>query len=260
MICPNCGSVQAYDASSCTICGYEFGVSKTGAKSSKPSPESAQEIVIRNFSTLFDHKKFGINFSVGVGYFIASILAIFTWRIVNQIMWHDPQFNLTFKYYLIFISFNLLQALLFVILAHSLKKEWTFPLLFGLGMIVLGIFQRLVLGVIRIENMNFWSPFSLQGIIFNFVWGFLFMGGLVLLVKHWGLSLWNFVLVMMVVLSIPDILHQLYYFIQGSSFYFGYLITPAINGIFFGLFIYVALTIHLSQRGYRLANGNLCRK
>ena len=131
---------------------------------------------------------------------------------------------------------------------------------FGLGMIVLGIVRSIAFNTIKIENMNFASPFDFQNIIFNFIWAFIFMGGLVLIVKLWGPHLWSFILGMMLAFCVYEILNQFYYIAKGSSFFFAALIPPAINGIIFGGLIYAGLALHFRQKGFKLHRGSIIDK
>ncbi|MCU0646117.1 MAG: hypothetical protein MUC94_17900, partial [bacterium] len=196
---------------------------------------------IRSYPRLFDRDRYGLNTYVGIGYLAASILAIFAWRIVYGIIGQQSHFSPPLDYYIIIFAFNILEAALLLFLSHSISKEWALPVFFGLGMIVIGIGQSAVFSTIKIENMNFAAPFDLSSLIFNFIWAFFFMGGLVLIVKLWGPHLWSFILGLMLTFCVREIVMQLYYVTRGSSFFFGSLLSPAVSGLIFGGLIFAGL-------------------
>ena len=228
-----------------------------GEKADQVAPITADSTRIINYSSLFDTERYGLNIYVGIGYLVASVLAIFAWRIAFGIMGQEQHFNPPLDYYIIIFAFNFLEAALIVFLSHGVNKEWALPVFFGLGMIVLGMVQRILFSTIKIENMNFGSPLDLHNIIFNFIWAFFFMGGLVLIVKLWGPHLWSFILGLMLTFCVREIIMQLYYVARGSSFLFGSLVYPVLNGLIFGGFIYAGLALHFRQKGFKLYQGSV---
>jgi hypothetical protein len=216
---------------------------------------TADSTRIRNYSSLFDRERYGLNIYVGIGCLVASILSIFTWKIVFNMMGFEQNFNPPLDYYIIIFAFSMLEAALLVFLSHGINKEWALPVFFGLGSILIGIGRSAMFSTIKIENINFASPFDLSNMIFIFLWAFLFMGGLVLLVKIWGIPLWSFVLGMMLTFCFREILNQLFYAAKGSSFFFAALVPPVLNGIIFGGFIYGGLALHFRQKGFKLYQG-----
>ncbi len=228
-----------------------------GEKADQAAPITADSTKITSYSSLFNRERYGLNIYVGIGYLVASILAIFAWRIVYGIMGQQSHFNPPLDYYIIIFAFNILEAALLLFLSHSIDKEWALPVFFGLGMIVIGIGQSAVFSTIKIENMNFAAPFDLSNLIFNFIWAFFFMGGLVLLVKLWGPHLWSFILGLMLTFCVREIVMQLYYVTRGSSFFFGSLISPVVSGLIFGGLIFAGLALHLQQKGFKLYQGSI---
>ena len=231
-----------------------------GEKAERAIPVTDDTTRVKKYSSLFDTERYGLNIYVGIGYLVASILVIFTWRIAFGMMGFERDFNPPLDYYIIIFAFSFLEAALFLFLSHSVNKEWALPVFFGLGMIVLGIIRSIVFSTIKIENMNFASPFELQNIILNFIWAFIFMGGLVLIVKLWGPYLWSFILGMMLAFCVREILNQLYYVAKGSSFFFEALIPQALNGIIFGGFVYLGLALHFRHKGFKLYQGSIIVK
>jgi uncharacterized membrane protein YhaH (DUF805 family) len=223
----------------------------------EPTPFALESTPLRSYLSLFDRQAHGINFYFGAGYFIASILGLFTWDIVAALIGgHSPYFS-PLKYYLIVFVFIFAQTASLLLITYSVRQDWLVPLLFGAALLLLGIGQRAVYNSMEFENIRFAGIFEARFIILNFCWGFLFMGGLIAAVRSWGPKLWSLMagitagtLIFNLGLQVVNVLTR-----EGYSFSVTDIISTLLDGLLFGALMYAGLALHFEQKGLRLQDA-----
>jgi hypothetical protein len=222
----------------------------SGEKAGQPYVATADtgSVDIKGFSSLFDRNRFGMNIYAGLGYFVASVLSLFTWRIVNFII-HEHSVTLPIEFYLIAIVFTILESAMFLFLCHGIKRDWILTIFFSLGMVALGILQTILLSAV-VTSVHWIPALEIKYLIKNFVQAVLLIGGLVAIAKLRLIQLWGFALGMMIASLCSAIAGQIT--LIGSDFSVSGLLPSAINGIFLGLLVYAGLVLHLRKRGFQL--------
>lgn len=219
------------------------------------APVSLESTPIRSYLSLFDRQAHGINFYFGAGFFIASILGLFTWDIVSSLIGGYSFYFSPVKYYLVTFVFIFAQTASLLLITYSARQDWLVPLLFGAALLLLGIGQRAVFNSIEFENIRFAGIFEARFIILNFCWGFLFMGGLITAVRLWGPKPWSLIAgitagVLIFYLgsqAFTALTTEEYSFISVHS-----LISTLLDGLLFGALMYAGLVLHFEQKGLRL--------
>lgn len=190
---------------------------------------------VRDYSQLFDKKKYGINLWFGLYYFVASVCSQITinvtYFIMNKISVLD---YFSTSNILNLILYPLLFSLVIVILSHAIRQKVLLALLWGLTSVVVGAIPFLLLMMRDYDyyNQYFFSKGYLVQIITNFLSAVLFIGSISIFIRLYGLKLWSILLS----IAIPSI-------ITNSVFYIaGYLLEGKFN---FNILTLVGFVVHL---------------
>ncbi|MDZ7289668.1 MAG: LIM domain-containing protein [candidate division KSB1 bacterium] len=227
------------------------------------APAIRESVTVRRYSDLFDRQRHGLNFYVGVGFLLASILAWFTWDFVALFFEKGRGFSfLPLQCYPVIFVLVVLEAAVFLLLSYLIRNEWLLPLLFGLTNLLLGICRRAIFNALQLENISFGSTFSPIGMVFGFFWAFLFMLGLMVAVRLWGPQLWSLMLGIVLALLIHATGMQIFHMLtrEGFSFNFVSVVAPILDGIIFSALIYAGLRLHLGQKGFWLQRDTIVPK
>jgi hypothetical protein len=229
------------------------GAAVQEARLVEAAPEVLETSSIRSYLALFDRPEHGINLYFGAGYFVASILSLFTWEIVGHLI---EGYSLSFsplKYYMVIFVFILAQTAALLLISYSARKNWLVPLLFGAALVLLGIGQRAVFHSMQFENIRFAGLFEARMLLLNFSWGFLFMAGLVTAVRVWGPMLWSMITGVSLALLGRDVVVQIIYALTREEYSFGIanVISTLLDSLLLGGLMYAGLLLYQRQKGLR---------
>ena len=225
-----------------------------------PSIGPAEKISVSSVPELFDVNRFGFNFPVGIGYFAAMFIGMFTWPIAGLIFKGYPFYLGPLSGTVIIIIIYVLEAGGFLVIIHRIKNTTNLILAFGGFIIVLGFLNRLIFHSLgRGENMH--GLFQLEALIMNFVYGALTMGALVIAIRFWGLKWWSFVLGFILAFSLQRGITHIILSLEGGSLSLDIVsvVSTLMDAIVFGLLIYLGLVVHLRKKGYSVSEGYLIK-
>ena len=209
---------------------------------------------IHSYTEIFNLKNYGINYYVGFGFLIASILIPITYYYYDVIMGRSYD---TFSSIFSMSSFinTILITLIFVTLIHVIQKDWLLALIFGVA-------ETLVFGLTNII-FNGELNFSFDSLLFWFISAFLFMSGFVFSIKIWGPRIWSLLIGFTICIFVPLIIHNSIInktFILFSSLYTALAVFSIIQSIFYSVFIYFCIYLHLWRRGFKLDHSTIVRR
>ncbi len=168
------------------------------------TPESTTEIIstekinwdsIKEFSSLFNKKKYGVNYLLGIALFIA--LAITRVLRILIIGGYEDYYLSTFDYYAIGFAIDLLISILFVASCHIVIKSWAQPFIWGAVIVAIFYFKSIILinsQILPGEDLMKIPSLHIERILKDFIWGFAFMFGFVFAVNVWGPKIWSLII------------------------------------------------------------------
>jgi hypothetical protein len=204
---------------------------------------------IRDYSTLFDKKRFGINFYVGLFILVAALLSKLIMTIIQ--LGFDSSFGYGAKFYLSDTFSNLLFVLIILIFSHSIKHKFFLALTIGLTHLITSAGFKYILYffysrngyVVSLENL-----INIPSILISFVYGFVFIYSLVLAIKMWGIEIWS---IFIATIGAMIIVHASWYmldiFLNKSEFHFeiSMIYMTMTYAVFYALAIYGGFRLYL---------------
>lgn len=213
---------------------------------------------INEYSDLFNIDSYGINFYIGLGLLFASIISLFTWRLFFSLVDGIPFRFFRLNTFLVIVIFLIIEVVIFLILSHNMESNWLMPFFFGLSIVLIHIVRYGVYNFIIFKNITTKPPLNLIAIFYSFVWGFLFLTGLIIAVRFWETRLRSFILACMLSSFSVSLIFQVYYMTKpNSSFSWISLASSIINGVIYGALIYAGLSLHLRKKGFLVHKGKL---
>jgi hypothetical protein len=206
----------------------------------------------RRYSMLFDRRRDGINLLFGAAYVLASFASEFTWRLVEAGVGESGSSPF---YPSVFYAAQLVTAGLgaaaLLFLSYSVRRDWLVPVLFGVAVVVLGIGRRAALGAMALEGLPVFQPFALRSMAYSFVWGFLFLAGIVGAVRLWGLRLWGLMLGAVMATLLDTLFVEVSNALTRTGYSFSLgpseLVTAVLDGALSGGLIFAGLVLHSKQ-------------
>ena len=131
---------------------------------------------LRDFSAAFDTKRFGLNTRVGFTYFVAQLLMQATWMRLAPASYNVTQAALA-----------ALESVAFVWVLHAVSG-WGLIVAWGAVSAAMGALFLGALNLVSIEGLSV-RVLDPPALASSFVFGALFMLGMVVLVRRWGLGL-----------------------------------------------------------------------
>jgi hypothetical protein len=201
---------------------------------------------IRNLPDLFDTKKYGIRFGAGLAFPVAklAIMLLLALAFVPSVFPFQGEF-LYFAAGQIIIG--IFTGVLFVITCSTIRKTWLLPLVWGLAAVPIGFLTRYIsiyFSLTAEQQERALSSFGFKALPISFLWGFLFMGVIILAVRFWGFRLWSFpagLMIFYLFFNLPGwILHPqgLFHF---NVLVFPFRIRPVVELAVLGILLYLGL-------------------
>ena len=208
---------------------------------------------IRSYSTLFDRKRYGINITVGISFFLALLLARVVW-----VFWlpgftglfHSPFFNFYFSGFVV----DIVISFAFVITSHFISNSYVLAVVYALVFALVRAGARTIQPVFYFpiwELMRLPLAFDVQYILEDILFGLFFMSCLMMAIKIWGVKLWSLIAG---AVSSYLVFHLLMYFLSISLISHSLLISSMpiainiANSVIFGALLYGGLYLHFLQR------------
>jgi len=203
---------------------------------------------IRDFTAIFDRDRFGLNVQVGVTYFIAQLVTSFTWMIIPLIRGYGIGWS-PWGYYETLVVLSGLEAAAFVLVVHRARGVESLLLGWGAVSILVSMAFR---GVIRLADFEGWSapplfdPLMLGS---SFVSGVLFMFGLVVGVRWWGVVPEAFWGGAAVGAAVHAVAFQVVWVVtqRDAAFSWASPISAAVSGAIVGGLVYVGVARHMKS-------------
>jgi len=230
------------------------GPNRFGEDPSDPAAVVRQTVVapnplasVKSWSALFDKNEYGV-MVLFVVFFVLAEIAVWIKSPVLSILFGSSPPAWPFAYYAIQVVAAVAHAAVLLVIFYTVRRDGLLPLFGGATSLLLGIVSRLLLQNIQVEDVTFGSPFTVTGILFSFLYGFLFMGALVFAVRRWGVTLQSLVLG---AVSAELIFQVVVWFIHGFSLYS--FVNSITTGAIYGALIYAAFYLHFRSREIALA-------
>ncbi|HEX7503466.1 MAG TPA: DUF2569 family protein, partial [Acidobacteriota bacterium] len=213
--------------------------------------EAVQATVGKSLAALHDRKVFGIDYFMGIGFFLATLISGIMWTVYFPLVQSYPlefppaSFFLTYR-----IPLLILESLLLVVLLHALRRDWQIAVAMGLGTMTLGVLGRLVFSGATFGSLHIRGGFNIITMINGFMWSFFIILGLALALRTWGRKWWSVVAWMGIGGLASDLIGQLLWALTGENFRFSFSSVPmdVIDGIVTGSILYFCIVLHLRKK------------
>jgi len=244
------------------ITGNISGKKETAAIGEEIPPSRAEEkISVSSVPELFDVNRLGFNLPVGIGYFAALLIGMFTWPIIGMVFKGYSFYLGPITATAVGIIFYVLEAGGFLVIIHRIQNTTNLVLLFGGFIIVLGIFHRLVIRLLDTDVNMLHGILQPQALVMNFIYGTLTVLALVAAVRFWGIKWWSFVLSFILAFILQGGITHIILSLEGKSLSLDVVnvISTIIDATVTGLLIYLGLVVHLRKKGYSVSEGYLIK-
>ncbi len=205
------------------------------------SIESTEPLQV--FETIHDHtrvfnaKENGINFPAGIGLFIGLVITHLLWILGDPALRGGFFLNLLARYYLPMIIIDVFLVSTFLLIIHSIKKDMTLFITYGIALVMLAILKGLVFKYTLLSIQEIGAPVvSFRRIISVFCYAAFFMAGLVYSIRYYGIRWWSISGGLVCAYLAAYLLTELIGLTMGSVFFFRLrdmvisLVTYAIQG------------------------------
>ncbi|OGU73840.1 MAG: hypothetical protein A3H45_00205 [Ignavibacteria bacterium RIFCSPLOWO2_02_FULL_55_14] len=219
--------------------------------------EPLQTKLTYNYSMFFDREHYGFNLYIAAGFLLASLSQLFTWQLISTLV--EPFPPLPTMYYVVQFVGALLETAVFVFCSYAIRRNWLLPLVFGVCLVVVGIIRRGIFSWLQLQNVPPFEPFIVRSMFFNFVWGFLLLAALVYAVRLWDAKIWGLGLGMVTATLLDTVFVQSFNALTRIDYPFGFdwtgILTSILDGIIFGVLIYLGIILYFKQKGFTLQSG-----
>lgn len=205
---------------------------------------------VRALTAVFDRDRYGLDVEVGIWYFAAQMLTTFTWMIAPLVQGQGVGWN-PWPYYLLMVVINAVEGAALVAVLHAVREVGPLLAAWGGVSVVVGAAFRGVIGMLAFEGWTVRPPLEPLMLGSSFVYGALFVLGLVVGVRQLGVVPSAFVGGAAAGSALHSLLFQIAWSVtqEGGSFSWSDPISSAINGAIVGGLVYVGLARHMKRRG-----------
>jgi len=208
---------------------------------------------VRSWSALFDKEKYGVIYLFVVFFALADVAVhLETYLLGILFAYHYPPMPWT--YFLIQVLAATATGFILLVVFYLVRREALLPIFGGLTQVLVGICSALLLQQIQTEAAVFGSPFTVQRIFIQFLYGFLLVGALVMFVRRWGVTLKSLVLAAISAgLIFQFVLRVVVHRIFAIEPLFQIFIMSVATGAIYGSMIYAAFYLHFKTRQIEVA-------
>ncbi len=208
-------------------------------------------------SSIFDKKKYGVNYYFGLAFFLISLISSFIYSLVYSIIYSDHFSLPPFSYYLTYlIPAYAIDAVLLLLVLYFIPNDWFKAVSFGLCGLIRFMSWRFIIGnysfgsIARMESVP--SIITAQDAINLFTWFSLLVLAIILALRTGGLKLNFFILYMIGGFLIHGLISQfLYKSVNEIYFDFNYyfIIQAAADGAATAVVLYYSIYYFLKKKG-----------
>jgi len=225
----------------------------TAAPIAEPETGVTDLASTNDYSALFNLKKYGINYPVGIGLFLALILAKITWIIIPLQFSAFYYYTQSFIFLFAIIALDVIYCALFLLISHRIENKWLLVVMWGLAGMVISVGRRALqfTTLDYLEEIGVGYLVNPANLISGFIMSALFMAGIVLAIRYWGTKVWSVIAgsigghvvfsIIWGIISLITLGHTRYWSFQNF-------IINTINYAIFGAAIYYGIYFHLKAR------------
>jgi hypothetical protein len=205
----------------------------------------------KSLAAIHDRKIFGIDYFLGIGFFLANFVSGILWIIYSPLVQNYPLEFPPASYFLAFrLPLMFLESLLLVLLLHTLRRDWLIAVAMGLGTMTLGYLARIMFSGATFGSMHIRGGFNVITMINGFMWSFLIILGLSLALRTWGRKWWSVVAWVGIAGLAGDLIGQFMWALTEENFRFSFSSVPmdVIDGVVTGSILYLGLMLYLGRK------------
>jgi hypothetical protein len=205
----------------------------------------------KSLASVFDRKKFAVNYFVGIGFFLAMMISGILWNIYYPLLQNYPLEFPPAAYFLVYrMPLLLLYSVLLVLLLHTLRSDWLIAGAMGLGTMTLGYLARIIFSGASFGFLHINSQFNAMTMVNGFMWSFFLILGISFAIRTWGLKLGSLIVWVICAGLATDLASQALYALTERNFRFDLLSMPMnlIDGAMIGSILYFAIMLHFRKK------------
>lgn len=237
--------------------------------------EEPESFPIHTYPAIFNRRCYGVYYYAALAVLLATFLNSVFWTLASESaflfvrglgFWEHLQFPSVHSL-LIALFLGTLTSAAFLALSHLIRNEWVLPPAFGAFCVLSRILVILMAAVLLREGIRVQLVGSLSLNCSFFANKTLFMLGLVIAVRLWGLTLWSLMFgtalgrltyhIVSLVFEVGAPLSVTHICLSPLSSYGAIVLMWSISGLVTGALILIGIRLHLRQKGFRLRSSTI---
>jgi len=202
---------------------------------------------IKDYKLLFDKKKFGINYYLGVGLLLWYTVSDFVWQILYALF---KGYSIYFRFDIISLIFNILLAFGFIFIHHYFFKNIKTVTLIYAGFYAIISFLFTYINYLNISKIDPKFIFHFEYIFTSFIWGLVLVYGLAKIINTYGLN-WKSLIIGLIIINLIEYIGSLIVFliVRGAiSIDLVAILGRIIVGVGSSVIFYYGFVLHLQKK------------
>jgi len=212
----------------------------------------AQFEIGKTLTSLFNKQKLGINYYVGVAFFLTMAISWFSYTIYYALWYGYTLQFLPLSFFLAYrIPLVILYSVLLIFLLHALRNDWLAAILIGFGTSILSLIFQLIFSNVSFGDITMSHTLAPTVLISNFIGSFFLLLSMSLAMKTWGFKWWSFIVWIPIGYVVTGLLIELMNLIQykENTFSLSFLPINILQGIIVGTIFYFNIYFFLKKKG-----------
>ena len=205
----------------------------------------------KSLSSLYDRKAFGIDYFLGIGFFLATLISGILWIVYTPLVQGYPLEFPPASYFLTYrLPLMILYSLLLVLVLNTLRRDWLIAVAMGLGTMLLSYLARIFFNGTVFGSMHIRASFDVIVMLNGFMWSFFIILALAFALRTWGLKWWSLAAWVGITGSAADLLGQFLWLLTEKNFRFSFSSLPldVLDGAITGSILYFCIMLHLRKK------------